>query len=349
MLAAAMGALVIVAVLGVFALMDRTNAEAARRFDESTMISRLHLVMRRVWGELVINDQATAGAGATSGARGATGSTGRSSFVAAQNVRNGEAEQPPRPRVLLDVDASPALKAGMKNSGMSGAVQRLEVLLNRPPVPADYGGSMSADLQASLQASGAMATRYVFELRPDHATPPSRLEPGERIDPNSSGLTLWGRQLPALEKMMEPDPYLLDPTEDPAAVRLATGLQECNWEVFMTQKDENGKAISRERTPVLSAETLEDLPAYAIMKLRTASGMTADWMFEVGWSFGPETLDQAGQSTEQEGNNAGQGGPGGGRGGQGGGGGGRGSGGGRGPGMGGGRNGLASDGGGRPR
>ena len=56
------------------------------------------------------------------------------------------------------------------------------------------------------------------------------------------------------EGMLTPDPYTLDPTQDPSSVRVAVGLVECNWQVFKTVMDPaTNKPKSREKVPTLSA------------------------------------------------------------------------------------------------
>lgn len=89
-LAAVIGAVIVLACLGVFSAMDGVDRALARKLDETAEMARLHLVMRRTFSTLVMSDQpqpraATAtGAGGTggpassSGASGASGASGRS-------------------------------------------------------------------------------------------------------------------------------------------------------------------------------------------------------------------------------------------------------------------------------
>jgi hypothetical protein len=303
-LAAGLGAMVMIGVLAIFAAMDRTDAAAARRFDETAMMTRLHLVMERVWSDLLIQDENAIPTGASGGRN-----TASSTLVPPEAIRNGQVQQQPRPRILMDSDLSPDLKNMMRNGGLgAGAPQRLEVVVAHPPVPPAYGNTTAPELQVQLTALGAMASRGAFELRPDSATPAQRLDAGEKAAaPDAPGWTLWYRPLPPVEGAVQPDPYTMDPTQDPSAVRLATGLVRCSWQVFKTQYDSNNKPLGREKLPNLEAMKLQDLPAYVQMKVTTASGLTADWMFEVGWGFGPETTQEATESGAVAGGGAGSG------------------------------------------
>jgi hypothetical protein len=296
-LAASLGALVMIGVLAIFAAMDRTDAAAARRFDETAMMTRLHVVMERVWSDLLIQDESNPNGAAAQNSGGRNNA--QPDFQAPDNARNGVAQQQARPRIVLDSDPSPDLKATMQNAGMgAGAPQRLEVVLAHPPVPPGYDNTTAPELQMQLTSLGAMAARGVFELRPDSATPPERLDPGEKVSPDAGSWTLWYRPMPPQPALVQPDPYALEPMKDPSAVRLATGLLRCNWSVYITLKDPTtGQSTGkRDKLPNLQAMKLQDLPAYVEMKVTTSSGLSADWMFEVGWGFGPETTDEAAQS-----------------------------------------------------
>jgi hypothetical protein len=84
---------------------------------------------------------------------------------------------------------------------------------------------------------------------------------------------------------------------------------QCSWQAYKSVTDPTSptKILGRQQLTELSATGLQDLPAYVEMKVSTASGLTANWMFEVGWTNGPETMDEA----QQDGTLAGGGGPGG--------------------------------------
>jgi len=300
MMAAALGAILVVACMAMFGAMDRTETATAHRFDETNSMARLHLVMNRVWGDILIQTidaptLANIRAGNT-----ANPSAQPTDLAQAASVRNGQAQAQPRPRIDLELDLSEQVKAAMKTAGMDAKgtpPQRLEVVTSKAPIPANFSNASMADLQAALDDAGAMAARGVFELRPDAVTPRERMNPGEQPAGDGKGWTLWYRPLPPTEGLVTPDPYTLDPTQDPNSVRVATGLVECNWQVFKTVMDTaTNKPKGREKVPSLSATQLQDLPAYVEMRATTASGLSANWMFEVGWGYGPETIDESDQS-----------------------------------------------------
>ena len=202
MMAASLGALLVLACLAMFGAMDRTEAATARRYDEATSMARMHLVMDRVFGDMLI--QGADMTPAASNSRGSRNSSltvravATSSFQAAESKRNEQVQAQPRPRVSLDTDLGSQVKGAMQRAGMradGSAPQRLEVVTTKSPIPAGYGGISTAEMQASLDALGTMASRSAFELRPDAATPPDRLNPGEKLPGDGKGWTLWWRPL----------------------------------------------------------------------------------------------------------------------------------------------------------
>jgi hypothetical protein len=173
--------------------------------------------------------------------------------------------------------------------------QRLELVLSKPPVPPGWGRNTTAEVMAANHATLSVqqemaATRGVFELRPDRLTPPSAAS--ATAAPDQGGFTLWWRPLPAQPTGDAGDPYAMDPTEDPAAVAVVSGLTNCRWLAFKTVTEDN-KPKSRQLLDAMDVLQFQDLPAYIQMEVETAGGLTASWMFEVGWSNGPETTEEA--------------------------------------------------------
>jgi hypothetical protein len=182
MMAATLGALVAAACIAVFGAMDRTEAATQRRFNETSSMMRLHLVMNRVFGDLLIQGVDGPSNTTTNTGRATATATTTTDFQAAQDARNGQIQNQPRPRVLLAQDAGDVVKAAMKTAGMDAsgsAPQRLEVVTTHAPVPSNYSNQSEADLRAALDDAGVMAARGVFELRPDAVTPRERMDPGE--------------------------------------------------------------------------------------------------------------------------------------------------------------------------
>ncbi len=328
-LAASLGTLLVLVCMGIFGAIDRTDRASMNRARETEMLGRVHTVMERVFADLVISESPintdignVRNAVATGRLTGIAGkSDDGSNTVAPDAARNGESTAPPRERIMLGADRNPLLKSKMQSLKLGdGSLQRMEVLVSRPPVPTGFGRSTLAEIVEAMAVEPTGPTRGAFELRPDATTPQTSIGDLNEIDPESTGYTLWWRPLPATEELQTPDPYLMDPTEDPTAVVLATGLVQCKWTAFKTKYDEAGKSLGRERLTEMQGSVLQDLPAYFEMEIRTASGLTANWMFEAGWSFGPETVDEetGANPNGDVGGGAGGGGGGGGRGGAGG-------------------------------
>ena len=262
-LAAAVGAVLVLMVVGVMAFINRAEGAQAARLEQLDGMSRLQKIMSRAFSTLVVADPNS-------------GSAFRSK-VLAEGLPSAAEEVPPR--MLLGEDESPTLSSAFRRGGVAGdgAVQRLEVVLDHSPVPRGLargmGGTLGMSVQANLDESDAPAikglVRGVFELRPDRATytggaPMARREDG-RI-----GWTLWWRALP------DEDSLNRDPTEDAEAVPIISGLSQCVWRAF----------VKRKRQGEIRVVTNLELPAYMEMEVRTLGGQYANWMFEVQWTVG---------------------------------------------------------------
>lgn len=277
-LAASLGAAVVLVCLGIMGAMDRTQEVIARRQTQVEMLSRLHLVMERTFSSLVMAELNT-------GAVNLGGRTPLETGLQRDGIRGGERMAEPRPRLLLGPDP---------NASRQGPVQRLEVVVSKAPVPPGWGRSTTAEVMEAQEAFDALqvgmaATRGVFELRPDEATPVHLRD--NLAPPEPGGWTLWWRPLPAQSTGEDGDPYMLEPWEDPTAVPVVSGLVQCRWLAFKAVS-EPGRPRVREKQPALESMDFQGLPAYMEMEVRTAGGLTANWMFEIGWLNGPETLDE---------------------------------------------------------
>lgn len=275
MLAASLGALLVLMVVGMFGFMDRSEGAQVRRIEQIEALARVHKVMERVFSAVVVADQNTAAM--------------LQSGTDEPSVDGKRKRRREPTRLLLKQDESAALSAAMRRAKTGdGKVQRLEVVLDRLPVPRNFARGLTGDVGTSVQANqtGEEAAimgpiRGVFELRPDAAT----IRVGGKGEPERpdgrTGWTLWWRALPFDEE--GPDPALLDPTEDPTAVPIASGLASCNWTAF----------VKRERKNMLSVTSYLDLPAYVEMEVMTLGGFHANWMFEVQWSVAQEDAADA--------------------------------------------------------
>jgi hypothetical protein len=67
-------------------------------------------------------------------------------------------------------------------------------------------------------------------------------------------------------------------------VLLADNLVKCNWKLYS----------EGQRRPAHHAVWEKELPAYVEFELQTRTGLYANWMFEIGWTKGPELASRAG-------------------------------------------------------
>lgn len=285
--AGVLGSLLVLVVFGLMGALTRGDiASQERRTHVDTML-RVQTVMERVFQGLVMGDQSDALRAVQAGVMSATENTPQPTDVAPESISTQtEQEPPPRPRFILEVDprvrSGGAWRVGNSGSGSSGGpVQRLEVVLTRPPIPRDWAATRAGEvLPEATTAESAGLTRGVFELRPDDSSLPTAAD---------GGWTLWWRPLPL--KPVEADASVLsaEPTVAGGAVPLASGLAGVQWLAF-----KGGTRVS-----ALSAVQMLDLPGYVEMQIRTLGpdgqgGVSATWMFEIGWSVVPEREPAAG-------------------------------------------------------
>jgi hypothetical protein len=276
--ASAIGAILVIIVIGMLGMIDRTDRSAQARFEQASNIDRLHIVMERVFSTLRVvssSSAITAAAASSSGQDTDTGST-----IAPQAITNGTAATTPRPRVIFETDPGapkggpPWIAFPVSGSG-APPIQRCEVVLSRSPIPQGFFTALTGLPQTlSQDDTPTDSVRGVFELRPDATT--NRLLPLQQV--SEQGWTLWWRPLPASDQDSDGDRFTLDPTADPRAVPIATGLAGVQWIAFK----------QGQRSPDLSATQMLDLPGYVEMQVRTVDGLFANWMFELGWSEGDE-------------------------------------------------------------
>lgn len=328
-LAAVIGAAILLATVGMFGLMERSETVLDKQFHQSRELGTLQIVLRRSFNAMLMSEETGEALEDTNAET--QGDIGKGEVV--------ETEDPAwdaegnRPRILLEYDNSPDLQqmsllVPSIPSDPMGMPQRFEVVLPRSPIPAalrlpTYGWqAQGIDLESEQEVYGISgAVRGVFELRPDgsrerylldHGMTPAD---GERVrNETQTGWTLWWRPIfpdEILKQQMNlppsEDDFLRSAAEGYPVIR---GVKRCRFLAF-----DNGY-----RRPVYAARTAPDLPAYLEVEIETYSGLYASWMFEVGWVNGPDpTITQPDPDQPDEQTPAGAGAPAGNTGGPGGG------------------------------
>lgn len=275
-LAAMLGSVVLLAALGVFSALDRGDRVLAVRAEQSTGLELASLAIENAVGTLVMD-----GGGQPKSASkpdpklAATGSAG---------ATESEPSAAARARFLLEADATPGLplmpEAAVMGTAGAAAIlpgtgsppQRLELVLARHPTPIE---TRSSDLLTVAGPGGSgrgargegqpMAVRGAFEVRPE----------ARKTKDGPTTWTLWWRPI---ERRVDDSGAEVYAGVDELAVPLARGLVSCRWSVFY----EEAWATAHSTGAVL------DLPAYVKLQVATSAGLEADWLFEVGWTIGPE-------------------------------------------------------------
>lgn len=134
-LAASLGAVVIIVVLGIFVQIERTEVLLARRTKDSNDLSNLRLVLERALSNFVMSTDPLPAREQTG-----DGSSG-SRFGATRNARDPNAPMPV-PRLICEYDPSMAGATMIRLGGGDWApdstrVQRVEVVVADSPVPED--------------------------------------------------------------------------------------------------------------------------------------------------------------------------------------------------------------------
>lgn len=270
MLASVIGALVLGVCVAMFSAIGRADDRMSVRFDQALGLERARVVVGRAMDSLVMSTEPIPTGGDTRAIAG----------------REASAAQPrplPAARFIVEPDPSETIERLVRQARISGqnviggltAPQRVEVTLLQSPVPND---------DQAAEGSGRRAIRGMFEVRPDRMTPPG-YGAGSQAGVRSGqveGWTLWWRPLPADGQGLE-EARAGEPTRDRLATPIVSGLSDCTWTVYR----------KRERRKELKATWALDLPAYVELKVTTTSGITAHWMFEVGWTNSPEIIEEA--------------------------------------------------------
>ncbi|MBX3362608.1 MAG: hypothetical protein KF705_14390 [Phycisphaeraceae bacterium] len=297
MLAASLGALVLVGILGVAALVDRSETGSSTRLARTSELEQAQTVIRRALGSL-----AMAGGSAPMQQQGRQGSQNSTAPAATTPTYT------PTPRLVLapmDIDPFAAAAMGEEISGLRAGPQRVQFALTMLPLPERAfvapTGLLSGGMGMSVGTAPSSRSASEREEEPPieeetgegesaessemvpifwgalELTPPDLLSES----PEQEGWTLWWRQIAqppnptaGLETFAAQPPRIADPRMDPSAVALVRGIASCKWSVYK----------GRELLPAHAATYSSELPAYMQLEIRTVAGVYANWMFELGWA-----------------------------------------------------------------
>ncbi|MCK6476146.1 MAG: hypothetical protein L6Q35_04860 [Phycisphaerales bacterium] len=309
-LAASIGGLIVLASLGVFTALDRTDQTLKSRFDQTSQLTRLHAVMRRTFVNLAMSSKPkpVPRQQANAQANQANRATGRQTDTGSNDGQNaGDPNNPPVPQVTQPARVEPARvilgedrrlsltpmvrmasPAELGRGELSAPAQRLEVVVGRPPVPLPRTrdssvfpeGNAGQDEMSDGDPIGTKLFRGIFELQP---VPAGTVGPGGSAPRPILTWVLWWRPLPpGSEAEQSPEGSVREYDLLPPTL-IATDLTFLRWQFY----------DDRQRKVEFSTAYTTDLPAYVEMEVQTAAGLWANWLFEIDFmTSNEETEDE---------------------------------------------------------
>ncbi len=251
-LASAMGAVLLLGCVTVFATLSRADQTHARRARDIAGLERTQIVVQRSLLALVITSMQNPEQTPTPTTRRAT--------PANQPAAN---RPPSRPTLLLESDPrlrhhvmnNPAASQQVVTVGLDRSPQRLEIVVAEPPVRNRIDLPLEAVPPGLVLSEGG--TRGAFELIPTSQA--------------SDGRTLWTLTWRTFPPSLPPgvEPLAIMPPAEP--VILAENLVYAWWNVYHQM----------ERKPAFAAYAFIDMPAYLELEMHTATGLVASWLFEI--------------------------------------------------------------------
>ncbi|CAG1006041.1 hypothetical protein PHYC_03282 [Phycisphaerales bacterium] len=308
-LAAAIGSIIVVIAASMFLGVERTDRSLGVRTEQSGDLARARLVMQRAFVSLLVSNARPA-------AR-------RPGTVVARDANAppppAEPERKLTPRFSLDADPRlDRLRMTRKDDDRVYGVQRLEIVLTDSPVPdnsrdvwewvqnssrrgvkprnrvdepgPDRPGGPAATPEAETDGSDAeeaqapvRAVRGAFEFWPQTGRgEQERLEDIERLSgaPMEVPLLyeLWWIPLPVKSEYVDDPPPPVGPLGEPYLV--ASNIRYARWTMY----------DDREKKVRLEGAVRQNVPAYAELDIETGVGLSAQFMFEVDFAQGPESL-----------------------------------------------------------
>lgn len=263
-LAVAMSSVILLAAFGAFASLGRSHRELGDRFRQNADLERTRIVVKRAIESLVVAQESPPRPNAASPGG---GESTIDAFV--------------RPSFFLSHEEDstaemPAPRASMKAVDDLRKPQRFECTLSRPLISSTASeadeqrrrerGTDVLERHANLGRQGsASATRGVFEMTPD------RTRSGEPTG-------LWNLSWrPIRAAVLDRVPSYL-PAEDDEVVPLLEGARSIRWLAFQDSKMKASYTTSY----------MTELPAYLVLEVEMPSGLSAQWMFEIGITVGAE-------------------------------------------------------------
>jgi prepilin-type N-terminal cleavage/methylation domain-containing protein len=304
MMAIVMGTIILFAAMGMFHTMERADAIADVRAEESTQLQRTQHVVNRAMGSLlVMSRQDQQDADAAREAREQADELPDELPEGEEPGATGEAEELPdlaRPRVLLEPDPrlqgyemTRRVRIGEQGLGApeSTVPQRLELALSAPCVIPSFAdaqrryriaelGLAPIEIGSSVDAEGAVRGAFVFR------------DERRLTDLGLRVYSLWW--LPVAGDTRAAEVILaeqLDPALIEGAVMLMDSVVWGRWRFFK-------EGEWRDRFSVLGEL---DLAAYGELELTTAQNVTVAWLFELAWTVGVDPEDEGDEEGDEEG------------------------------------------------
>lgn len=319
-LAAAIGSVIVVIAASMFLGVERTDRSLSARAEQSNDLAKTRLVMQRAFVSLLVSS-------ARPNQRRPGTAVARDASAPAPPPTPEQPERKLTPRFSLDADPRlEGLRMTRKDDDRVFGIQRLEVVLTDSPVPDNSrdvwewvqnssrrttrprsrvddpasdrtGGPPAATPVAETDASDTeeaqapvRAVRGAFEFWPQTGRgEQERLEDIERLSGMPADIPLlyelWWIPLPVKSEYIDDPPPPVGPLGEPYLI--ASNIRYARWTMY----------DDRERKVQLEGAVRQNIPAYAELEVETGIGLAAQFMFEVDFAQGPESLRVAPPAT----------------------------------------------------